>query len=520
MGVETMANHEALVRSLMDPSRWPAGGANRQRIDTHISTVILAGEVAYKLKKPLDLGFLDFYTLDARQHACEEELRLNRRLAPHIYQAVCAVTGSIDRPGIDGTGEIIDWAVRMRRFDPDAILSRQMHRLDGRLIESLAVRVARFHSDTESCPPGEPFGRPDRVYAPMKQNLAQISERAPHFASEVEPLARWTEEQHRNLDGLLQGRKANAHIRECHGDLHLGNVALIDGAPVMFDAIEFNAGLRWIDTVSDIAFLTMDLQERGRIDLAYRFLDRYLQENGDYEGIALLRFYEVYRALVRAKIAAIRIGQTDLSSAQLDEVYAELQAYIRFAEQLCRPDGGAVVITRGVSGSGKSHVSQTLPGFLRAVRLRSDVERKRILGVDPHADATALGAYSGAVTERTYGRLQLLASQVVSAGYVAVVDATFLARAQRDRFRVLAASQNVPFAIVDCDAPPEVLRQRIVARRGGPDNVSDADLGVLEAQLASREDLSDEERAMSLPVRPDLALDREELRVRISRLGQ
>ena len=148
MTVETTAQHEALIQSLMDPVRWPEGGANRQRIDTHISTVILAGDVAYKLKKPLDLGFLDFFSIEARQRACNEELRLNSRLAPQIYQAVCAVTGSIERPRIDGDGEIVDWAVRMRRFDPDAILSKLMHRLDAKLIDSLAERVARFHADT------------------------------------------------------------------------------------------------------------------------------------------------------------------------------------------------------------------------------------------------------------------------------------------------------------------------------------------------------------------------------------
>ena len=520
MSVETTAQHEALVRSLMDPLHWPEGGGDRQRIDTHISTVILAGDVAYKLKKPLDLGFLDFFTLDARQRACEEELRLNRRLAPHIYQAVCAFTGSIDRPRVDAAGEVVDWAVRMRRFDPDAILSRQMHRLDSRLIESLAVRVALFHAEAARCSPGESFGSPDRVFEPMAQNLTQIGERAPRFASEIEPLERWSAEQHRRLDGLLRRRKEHGHIRECHGDLHLGNVALIDGEPVMFDAIEFNPGLRWIDTVNDIAFMTMDLQERGRSDLAYRFLDRYLQESGDYAGIALLRFYEVYRALVRAKIAAIRIGQRDLSEAQLDEEFAELQAYIRFAERLCRPQRGAIIITGGVSGSGKSHVSRTLPDYLPAVRLRSDVERKRIIGVDPHTDATGLGAYSSGVTDRTYARLRELAAQVTAAGYVAVVDATFLARAQREAFRRLAVSQNVPFVILDCDAPPEVLRQRIIARREGPENVSDADLGVLEAQLATREDLSDEERALSLAVRPDRVLDVEALRTRLSTTGE
>jgi len=514
--VETTAQHEALVESLMDPLRWPEGGAGRQRIDTHISTVILAGEVAYKLKKPLDLGFLDFFSIEARQSACEAELRLNHRLAPQIYQAVCAVTGSIERPKIDGDGDVIDWAVRMRRFDPDAILSKLMHRLDAGLIESLAVLVARFHTETGSCDPDDPFGSPDAVYLPMQQNLAQIRMRTPEYAADVEPLAQWSAEQQQRLKSLLVQRKSQGHVRECHGDLHLGNVALIDGKPVIFDAIEFNPGLRWIDTVNDIAFTTMDLQERGRADLAYRFLDVYLQHSGDYEGLALLRFYEVYRALVRAKIAAIRCDQSDLTDEEHDEVHAELQGYIAFARRLIKPHRGAVIITQGVSGSGKSHVSQTLPDFLPAVRLRSDVERKRILGIDPHSDATGRGAYSTELTQKTYARLEALAQLVLQSGHVAVVDATFLKRAQRDRFRSLAESCKVPFVIIDCDAPLEVLQKRIGARKEQPDNVSDADFEVLNAQLASREGLSDEERVVCLAVRPDKVLNREALIARLS----
>ena len=515
MTVETTGQHEALIRSLMDPACWPEGGDDRRRIDTHISTVVLAGDVAYKLKKPLDLGFLDFFTIEARRRACEEELRLNSRLAPQIYQAVCAVTGTIERPTIDGDGEAIDWAVRMRRFDPDAILSGLMHRLDTRLIETLAERVALFHAQTRVCATDQPFGSADAVYGPMQENLKQIKTRAPQFSAQVEPLEQWTIGQREDLDHVLRQRKLQGHVRECHGDLHLGNVALIDDQPVMFDAIEFNASLRWIDTINDIAFMTMDLQERGRTDLAYRFLDRYLQFCGDYGGLAVLRFYEVYRALVRAKIAAIRSGQTDLSDRERAKVHKELTEYIAFAKKLTMPHGGAVIITHGVSGSGKSHVSRNLPDSLPAVRLRSDVERKRILGIRADDDATGIGGYSEQITVKTYARLEKLAETVVRTGYVAVVDATFLKRAQRDRFRALAESRNVPFLIIDCDASAEVLRDRIMKRKQRSDNVSDADLNVLDAQLASREPLADEEIAMSLAVRPDSPLNRGELDTRV-----
>jgi aminoglycoside phosphotransferase family enzyme/predicted kinase len=510
VGIETLEQHEALVRSLMQAESWPQGGAARRRIDTHISSVILAGDLAYKLKKPLDLGFLDFVDLEARHQACLEELRLNRRLAPEIYLRSCAVTGSIEAPQMDGDGPTIDWAVCMRRFDPDAILSNLVDRIGSELIESLAREVARFHAVIDSCDPAASFGSPDAAYAPMAQNLASIRTHAPRAADALQALAAWTAAQRRRLDAVLQTRKRAGHIRECHGDLHLGNVALIEGRPVVFDAIEFNPSLRWIDTISDTAFLTMDLQERARPDLAYRFLNRYLQDGGDYQGLAVLRFYEVYRALVRAKIAAIRYGQDDLDPAARSAVHAELDAYLAFAQGLTVPQQGAVIIMRGVSGSGKSRLSRSLPDMLRAVCLRSDLERKRLLGIAPGLDATDHGAYSAQLTGQTYSRLELLARQVVDAGYIAVVDATFLKRTQRARFSGLAESLRVPFVIIDCDAAPEVLRQRILDRRSESDNVSDADLAVLAMQLEGREPLDPDEAARCIPVRPDrpLAVDR------------
>lgn len=515
MAVENAEQHEMLIQALMDPLRWSEGGGDRRRIDTHVSTVVLAGAYAYKIKKPLNLGFLDFLSMQARHDACREELRLNSRLAPQIYQQVCRITGSIDQPGVDsGTddgAEAIDWAVRMRRFDPDAVLSNMSAELTPDLIEALAVRVAVFHRDIAVCDPREPFGNPDAAYQPMIQNLEQIRAFAPGVADQLPTLEEWTQQTRRQLDALLRARKQKGFIRECHGDLHLGNVALIEGEPVVFDAIEFNPGLRWIDTANDIGFMTMDLRQRGRPDLAARFLDAYLRESGDFACLQLLRFYEVYRALVRAKIAAIRGSQADLDQQERRDVMAELAAYLSFALTLVEPRRGAVVITRGVSGSGKSYLSERLLDQLPAVRLRSDVERKRLLGIKPTDDASKQGAYSSELTEQTYARLEMLAGETVQAGYIAIVDATFLKRAQRSRFRELAEAFAVPFVILDVDASVEVLQARILGRRNRTDNVSDADLGVLEAQLAAREPLDDAESENALQVTPGRPLDPAEL---------
>ncbi|MCB1922706.1 MAG: AAA family ATPase [Gammaproteobacteria bacterium] len=513
MPIETLEQHERLVQALMDERRWPQGGGDRRRIDTHISTVLLAGDVAYKIKKPLDLGFLDFLSLASRRHACDEELRLNRRLAPQIYRHVCAITGEIDSPQIDGHGAVIDWAVCMRRFDADAVLSNPRCVIDANLVDQLADTVATFHETAPSSPIESAYGNVDGVLEPMRANFTQLGELPRPEAQRVARLRDWTERVGATLHDRFAARKRDARVRECHGDLHLGNVALIDGRPVVFDAIEFNPGLRWIDTANDVAFLTMDMHQRGMADLAYRFIDRYLFRTGDYGSLAVLRFYEVYRALVRAKIAAIRLRQVDAA----DGVATELQQYLSLAGQLTQPRRGALLITHGPSGSGKSFVTRELPERLHGVRLRSDVERKRLLGISPGADATAQGAYASTMTEKTYAALAEHAAVAVSAGYVAVVDATFLQQRQRDAFADLATRLQVPFVIIDCSAPIDTLRRRIAARQHQRGNVSDADHAVLERQLRTADPLSTAERRSSVHVAPDQELDVGALRDRITR---
>jgi aminoglycoside phosphotransferase family enzyme/predicted kinase len=518
--VATLEEHEELVRTLMDERATPGLGGDRRRIDTHISTVVLLGDHAYKIKKPLDLGFLDYSTLAQRRQACEDEVRLNRRLAPQVYLRALPVTGTIAAPSLGGSGDAIDWAVHMHRFDPDAILANRLNALNRGLVEKLAWRVARFHGDAPVCSPEREFGLPESVYAPMDQNFSQIRARRGGDRRFLDVIAEWTRSRFVELRHVLDQRREEGHIRECHGDLHLGNVALIGGEPVVFDAIEFNPSLSWIDTVSDVAFLTMDLTRVGRVDLAHWFLDSYLRVSGDYSGLRVLRFYEVYRALVRAKIAAIRLGQRDLNTVEREQTTGEFRRYMRLAEAFTHPSPRAVVITQGVAGTGKSTVSGKLLDHLPAVRVRSDVERKRLAGLAPDADAITLynaGIYSADMTERTYSRLADIARGVVEAGFVAIVDATFLRLAHRQRFADLAASLDVPFVIIDCEAPEAVLRERIRDRMGEAGNVSDADLDVLAAQLESREPLTPDELAMSIPVRPERPLELDHLLQRIVR---
>ena len=462
--------------------------------------MLLAGEYAYKIKKPVALGFLDFSTLRLRRFYCEEELRLNRRTAPRLYLEVVPVAGSETAPRLGGPGEAIEYAVQMRRFPQEALLSRMAQ--DGTLtaghIDALARATAAFHAQAARADAGRPFGTAAEVLAPALQNFDQIEALigGGEEMSELERLRAWTREEHARLGKTFDARKAGGFVRECHGDLHLGNVALIDGQPTPFDGIEFNEALRWIDVMSDVAFMVMDLTDRRLPRLAHRFLNAYLEETGDYAGLAVLRFYLVYRALVRAKVACIRVHQRGVPADELRRGECEHLEYLRLARSLAGESRRALVLMHGLSGSGKTTVAQYLVEALGALRVRSDVERKRLVGLDAQArSGSALGAglYAADLTARTYARLAELARAIIEAGYPAVVDATFLLRAQRGSFAALVRALGVPYAIADCEAPEAVLRERVEARERNARDASEAGVAVLEHQLASREPLTGDE---------------------------
>jgi aminoglycoside phosphotransferase family enzyme/predicted kinase len=512
MTVEDLQQHQTLAEALADPANWPGAPRDLRLFQTHISSVVLVDQDAYKLKKPLDLGFLDYSTLAKRRHFCDEEIRLNGRLAPDIYLDVVPITGSPEHPVIGGEGEPIEWAVHMRRFDPTAVLGECPERLTPELIDELARRIADFHQAAAIAPPA--FGSLDEVAEPMHDNIRQIHARRGAERAKLEQLQAWLEGRLGELAVLIEQRRAEGRVRECHGDLHLGNIVLIDDAPVIFDGIEFNPSLRYIDVYADLAFLTMDLKRLGRHDLARRLLDGYLRITGDYGGLPLLHLYEVYRAMVRAKVAAIHAAERNLSADERELIVAELRRYLRVAAGLSRPPQPGVVITHGVSGSGKSFVTDQVLAALPAVRVRSDVERKRLAGLAAEASSgSGLGAdlYSAAMTERTYGRLVELAEGIITAGFIAVIDATCLKAAQRRPFAELAERLGVPFVILDCEAPRAVLEQRVRQRQAAGEGVSEADLAVLASQLSHREPLQAEEQAHCLVIDPEHPLDTERL---------
>ncbi len=489
-------------------------------IETHISYVLLVGRTAYKIKKAVNLGFLDFGTLEKRRRCCEEELRLNRRLAPALYRAVVALTGAHDAPQIAGTGEPLEYAVEMRRFAQSALLSDRLarHRLPPEVIDVLAERVADFHARAQSCLPDMDYGSPAAAWAPVEENFRQLRRLLPAdvCAGRLRAIEAWSRDRHQELADLIAARKLAGRVRECHGDLHLGNVALVGGQPVIFDCIEFNPNLRWIDVMNEVAFMAMDLEERGRADYSRRFLDRWLERSGDFAGLPLLAFYQMYRALVRAKVAAIRAAQEDAAARPTE--LAVCDQYLAYADRIRKQKKRFVVLMHGVSGSGKTWVSQTLLEATGAVRLRSDVERKRLGGMSAQEKSRAPiggGLYGEAVTEATYARLAELARTVLEAGFPLVIDAASLKAWQRERFRRLAGELGVPFALVACRAPESVLQRRLLARASEKSDASEADAAVLEQQKKSQEPLADAERKACMEI-DTAALTHEELRRRFA----
>ena len=496
-----LVRHEALMRGLLRPQAYPEFVERVERIDTHISTVLLAGQHAYKIKKPLDLGFLDFSTLEKRRQACEDEVRLNRRTAPGLYLDVVRITGSMEAPCIETdpaqgpAADVLEYAVRMRRFDRNLTLDRLALRgeLNVAIVDELAATVARLHEQAPRA--GPDLGRPTQIerwaqenFLAMRGHVNSADDRARLDALEV-----WTKTEARSQAALMGERVAAGRVRECHGDLHLGNIVLVDGAPVIFDALEFNLELRCIDVVNDVAFAFMDLHDHGLRRQAWRFLNGYLEHTGDYEGLPLLRFYAVYRALVRAKVALIRQRQPQLSHHVRLREHTSFEHYLALAERL-RKSGHAIVIAMtGLSGSGKSTVARCLAETLGGVRVRSDVERKRLFGLAPNA-ASPGDIYTAEATVRTYARLAECARAIVSAGLPVVLDAAALRREERRAFRAVADRLGVASALVLCDAPLDILRARVASRAARGGDASEADLSVLERQIAWREELDPDER--------------------------
>ncbi len=495
-----------LIQALHRPACYGHPVQKIELVETHISWVLLTGPYAYKIKKPLNLGFLDFSTLEKRRFFCEEELRLNRRLAPSLYLEVIPITGSSSAPVPGGAGEVIEYAVKMVQFPEAARLDRMLAR--GELltehVDLLAQELAEFHARIAVADADRPFGDPEHVLEPVTQNFTQIRTRLEaQDQTQLRRLEIWSAMSFGELRNIFENRKRDGCVRECHGDAHLANMVWIDGRVTLFDCLEFNDNLRWIDVMSELAFLVMDLDDRGRSDLARRALNAYLENTGDYAGLTVFRFYQVYRALVRAKVACIRFGQGGLSDEDKRVARAEYRGYANLAERYTQPAPAALIMTHGLSGSGKTWLSQQLLESLDAIRVRSDIERKRLHGLAPgerSGSGIDSGIYSADASQRTYARLAQLATMILRAGHSVIIDAALLRRVQRDEMRAVAEQERARFVILDMQMPESILHARLEQRRRQKNEASEAGMTVLQHQLAAREPLSDDEQGHALTI--------------------
>ena len=485
----------SVVDALMNPAAYGHPVSCVELTATHISWLLLAGDYVYKLKKPITLDFLDFQRLEQRKFYCDEEIRLNQPFAPEIYLDVVAITREKGQTCVGGNGTPIEYAVRMRRFDQAMRLDAQLEQGDLSIADmlELARNIAARHSAAKVI--GE--DQRDRVIAVTRKFIRDnfIALDGILGDADLERLRNWTEQELERVETVLWQRFDDGFVRDCHGDLHLANLVRLPSGITTFDCIEFSSDLRHIDVTCDVAFLTMDLVERQRRDLAAHFLNRYLECTGDYDGMRMLSLYFVYRCLVRAKVAAIRSQERSLAAERQADL-AEMHDYCDMARRQITQLAPILVIMCGLSGSGKTRISDEVMAALPAIRIRSDIERKRMAGLK-EKERSESGIGEGIYTERAsqdvYDYLLNTARTILSAGHSVILDAANLKTANRMAAFRTATSCDCAAVLLEVTAPFEVLRDRIRQRSNRADDASEAGVEILEHQIATAEPLTHDE---------------------------
>jgi aminoglycoside phosphotransferase family enzyme/predicted kinase len=478
----------------MKPDAYPHPVERVRLIETHVSWVLLAGEYAYKIKRPVRYPFVDMRSEEQRHFFCREELRLNRRFAPELYLDVAPIVRTGVGVRIGGEGEVIEHAVRMRQFDTREELDRLLAdaRVEPSELATFGADLARIHERLPPINPSERYGSFASVSASLSENVSQTQSASRRAGFEIDGVA-FGQSMRERLDGvrsLIEARHAGGRVRECHGDLHCRNIVRRAGRLIGFDGLEFEPAFRWIDVAEEIAFLFMDLLRRDGSTHATAFINAYLSEGGDYEAVRLLRLYGAHRALVRAKVAALEVREAGEDSRAGRA--SDLQSYIDCARELLAAQRPTLILMSGLSGSGKTWLAQRLAARIGAIHVRSDVERKRLAGLAANRSShsgVGEGLYTAGANDRTYERLARCASDILRGGFCAVVDATFQRRGDRAVLSRLAAELGLRVVLIRCQAPTAVLRARILERARKADDASEADLAVLERQQRSYESI-------------------------------
>lgn len=479
---------DTLIKNLQHPALYDHPIDTFNLVESHLSWVILTGKYAYKIKKPVNFGFVDFSSLEKRKYYCELEQQRNAPLAGQLYEAILPITGTETEPKIGDTGEAIEYMVKMHQFQQQEILSElhAQNKLTSTYVEDIADQVAAVHQTAATAASESTFGSYQDNKAFALENFTHSKELMDNqsLPNYFDALQDWTATSAEILEPTFMARKKQGFVKACHGDLHLGNIALYQKQPIIFDCIEFNESFYWIDVFNDAAFLIMDLCARDSKELAFTFLNRYLIHTGDYAGIKLLNFFVAYRAMVRAKVALLT------NNAQSTALF---QQYAALAHQFSQNPQPKIYMMHGLSGSGKSSIAKNLASQLPAICISSDVERKRIA---KQLQVTDL--YSQAMHEKTYTALHKYCQQVIEAGYSVILDATYIRSITRQTITKLAEQLQTPLTIIDCFASETELRKRIIERNDP--HYSDATVEVLELLQQEQQPLTEIERTYTVSI--------------------
>ncbi|WNZ48708.1 AAA family ATPase [Leptolyngbya boryana CZ1] len=472
-----------IVEALLNPEIYdhPVQG-EIELIQTHVSYVFLTGDYVYKLKKPVNFGFLDYSTLEKRKHFCEEELRLNKRGAAELYLGIVPITQDGDKFVLDGSGEVVDHVVKMQQFPQETLLSAMYDR--GELTEQhlldLAKVLAAFHKSAPTNDYILSFGEVSQIRQAIDENYDQtvgyigVAQTQEQF----DQTKAYTDQLFAESAALFKSRVEHKFIRECHGDVHLRNICFWNNKILLFDCIEFNEPFRFVDTMFDVAYIIMDFDARNRRDLSNLFLNAYLEQSGDWEGLQVLPLYNSRQSYVRAKVTSFLLSDPSVPESVKAESKETARRYYRLSWEYTQPRQGKIVLMSGLSGSGKSTIASKLARETGAIQIRSDAVRKHLGGValDEKGDASL---YSPEMTQKTYDRLLELGTTLASQGYTVILDAKYDRQALRTPVIEKAQAQGIEIEILYCDVPAEVLRDRVAQRQG---DISDADLDVLANQ--------------------------------------
>jgi len=493
--LKDMINISSLIAQMQQPQFYPHPVTEPiELVQTHVSYVLLTGDYAYKLKKAVNFGFLDFSSLAKRQHFLQEEIRMNGAIAPEIYLEVLPITQAGDKFVLAGEGEAVEYVLKMRQFPQENLFINlfEQGKLTGEDMEELGKIVADFHAGAVTNDYIRSFGTVAKIREAFDENYQQTEKYIgiAQTQQQFDETKAYSDRFFTERENLFQARRDGDKIKECHGDLHLKNICLWQDKIQLFDRIEFNEPFRFVDVMYDVAFTVMDLEARGKKDFGNAFLNTYLEQTGDWEGLQVLPLYLSRQAYVRAKVTSFLLDDPAVPEKAKQEARQTAADYYRLAWSYTQKNQGKIILMSGLSGSGKTTVAKQLARKINAIQIRSDAVRKHLAGIslEERGDNEI---YSPEMNQKTYNRLLELGILLAREGFPVILDAKYDRASLRQEAIATATSQQIPLEIVHCTAPIEVLRDRLGSRSK---DISDATPDLLSTQQAAAEPFTAKEQ--------------------------